>query len=87
MYHPKTNGPAKRINRALLAALRHSVAEHLRTWDEFSDALTYVYNTQPHSSTHFALFELVLTRSQPTLALETRLAIIRYHFPRQWYLK
>lgn len=86
-YHPKTNSQAEQFNRTLLAALRHYIADHPRTWDEFMDALMYAYNTKPHSSTGFALFELVVVRPPPTLSIKARRAIMRKRFPRDWCLQ
>ena len=69
-YHPQTNGQVERLNRTILASLRHYVAEHAKDWDLFSDALTYAYNTQAHESTSVAPFELVLSRPPAPLAFE-----------------
>ena len=40
-YHPQCNGQVERLNRTILAALRHYVADHPKNWDLFTDALTY----------------------------------------------
>jgi transposase InsO family protein len=60
-YHPQANGQVERFNSTLVQAMRHFIADHPRDWDLYSDAVTYAYNTQPHSSTHVAPFELVLS--------------------------
>ena len=39
-YHPQANGQVERYNRTNLAALRTYVADHLRDWDQYTDALT-----------------------------------------------
>ena len=69
-YHPQTNGQAERYNRTLLSALRKYVAEDLRDWDKFANAITYGYNTQVHRSTGVAPFDLVLSRPPTHLAVE-----------------
>ena len=69
-YHPQTNGQVERYNRTILAALRTYVADHPRDWDLYTDALTYAYNCQPHTSTSIAPFELVLSKPPEPLALK-----------------
>ena len=69
-YHPQTNGQVERYNRTILAALRTYVADHPRDWDLYTDALTYAYNCQPHTSTSVAPFELVLSKPPGPLALK-----------------
>lgn len=86
-YQPQTNGQPKSFNRTLLAALRHYVPHHPRTWDEFTDAVTCVNNIQPHSGTGFAPFALILALAPPTLSIEARPDIIRGRSSRQWYLQ
>ena len=69
-YRPQTNGQAERFNRTILSALRRYTSDHPRDWDMYTDALTYSYNTQVHSSTNHAPLELILSRPPPHLALE-----------------
>lgn len=69
-YHPQCNGQVERYNRTLLAALRHYISDHPKDWDLYTDTLCYAYNTQVHSTTKFAPFELVLSRRPPALPLE-----------------
>lgn len=59
-YHPQTNGQSKRFDQSLLSALHYRVAYHPCSRNEYTDALTYVYNTKPHSSTSYASLALVL---------------------------
>ena len=68
-YNPKCNGQVERFNRTILAALRHYLDDHPKDWDLFTDALTYAYNTQVHSSTNASPFELVLARKPRHLAM------------------
>jgi transposase InsO family protein len=68
-YHPQTNGQVERFNRTILAQLRAFVGEDQSTWDLFSPAVTYAYNTQVHSSTGFSPFDLVLSRPPPPSGL------------------
>ena len=70
-YHPQTNGQTERFNRTILSALRKFVGDHPTTWDQFTDALTFAYNRQAHSSTGFPPLDLVLSRSPTDLAVET----------------
>ena len=69
-YNPQTNGQVERFNRTMLAVLRHYVAEHPKDWYLFTDALTYAYNTQTHSTTKLSPFELVLSRPPRALSLQ-----------------
>lgn len=69
-YHPQTNGQVERHNRTILAALRKYVGDHPSDWDEYTDALTYGYNSHVHSSTGFTPFELVLSRTPAPLSVE-----------------
>lgn len=64
-YNLQTNGRAGRCNRTFHANLRRCVADHPRTWDGFTNARTYVYNTRPHSSIGLASFDFVLARVPP----------------------
>ena len=68
-FHPQTNGQVERFNRTILAALRKYVREERKTWDLFSHAVTYAYNTQTHASTGYPQFELVLSRAPTSLVI------------------
>jgi hypothetical protein len=61
-YHPQTNGKVERHNRNILSQLRKYIGGHQDDWDLFNGALTYAYNTQLHSSTGHAPFQLILSR-------------------------
>ena len=69
-YQPQCNGQVEHFNRTIINALRHYVADHPKEWDLFTDALTFAYNTQVHSTTGLSPFELVLSRRPPTLSLQ-----------------
>ena len=60
-YHPQCNGQVERYNSTLVQALRHYIADHPQDWDLYAETLTFAYNTQPHTSTGIAPFELVLS--------------------------
>ena len=68
----QTNGQAERYNRTLKSAIRSYLEDHPVDWDLCTLSLTYAYNGIPHSSTGLALFELVLSRPPPPLALQNK---------------
>lgn len=70
-YHPQINVPVKRFNCAFLASLRAYVADHPLTWELYTDALTYAFNTQVHRTTRLMPFELVCSRSPPPVAMQS----------------
>eukprot|EP00171_Calliarthron_tuberculosum_P003323 IDg3323t1 len=57
-------------NRTILSSLRRFIADHPKDWDFYTDALTYKYNTQAHSSTGYAPMELTISRLTPHIAIE-----------------
>ena len=70
-YHPRTTGQTERFNRTICSALRHYVNDNQqRDWDDYSDVLTFGYNTQVHRSTGLMPFELVLSRAPSPATLE-----------------
>lgn len=71
-YHPQANGQVERFNRTLLAALRHYVADHPRDWDMFTAAVMFAYNTQTHTTTKIAPFELVLSKPPMPISIQAR---------------
>ena len=54
----------------MLAALRTYAADHLRDWDQFTDAITITYNTQVNRLRNVAPFDLVQSWPQPILDLK-----------------
>lgn len=50
----------ERCNRIIVKQICHSVQDNMTMWDALLPILTYAYITQPHRSTGFALFEIVL---------------------------
>lgn len=60
--------------------------EHPRTWDLYTDTLTYVYNTQVHRVTGLSTFKLVLSRSPPPVAVEPQ-QTDKYPSPANHYLR
>ncbi len=43
--HPRTNGQNERLNRTILASLRHYVADHRKEWDLYAETVALAYNT------------------------------------------
>lgn len=67
---PQNNGQVELFNRKILAALRTCVEDHLSDWELYTDALTYAYNWQLHTSMCVAPFELVLFYPPVSLAVK-----------------
>ena len=86
-YHPQCNEQVERFNRTIINALRHYVADQPKDWDLFTDALTFAYNTQVHSSTGVSPFELVLSRRPPTLSLQAEPDIDAARTAREYHAK
>ena len=74
-YHPQCNEQVERFNRTISAAVRHYLADHPKDWDLFTDAFTYAYNSEVHRVTKVALFEPVIRRPPPPLAIQAQPAI------------
>lgn len=68
-YHPQCNGEVERFNRTIEAALRHYIAEHAGDRDLYTDTLCYAYKTKVHTATKITPFELLLSRSSPSLPI------------------
>lgn len=82
-YPPRMSSQVEQLSCSLLVPLCHYGSKHPRSWDEFTDAIKYTFDTQPHSCTSFVLFKLLLARPQPTMAVDACAAIMRMHYPRQ----
>lgn len=78
--HLQTNGQVERCNRTIFSALRYYVAECLRNWDLFGDALTFGYNAQTYPSARYARFELMLSRAPETVAMQRLWKVNGEHF-------
>jgi len=59
-YHPQTDGQTERVNRSLLAYLRHFVGETHADWDEHLANAESAYNNTSHDSTGMAPAYLML---------------------------
>lgn len=64
-------------NGTLLSALRAYSVEKPRTWDNFTDIITYAYNTEVQRGTGSPPFKPVLTRSPPPVALESQFLLYK----------
>lgn len=58
-YHPQTNGALERSHRGLAEYLRNFVQKDPLEWCQWVPYAMFVYNTTPHSTTHFTPHELV----------------------------
>lgn len=67
-HHQEFSGQAKRFDRI-------NVADQLPTWKKFADALTYEFNTKPHSGTELDPFGVLLAPSSPTVPVKAFVAI------------
>ena len=67
-FHPQSDGQAERVNRVLEDMLRNYVSPLQNDWDEYLDALEFVYNNSWHQSIHTSPFKLNFGRTVRTSA-------------------
>lgn len=72
---------------SFLASIPCFVADHLSTWNDFIDTLSYAHNTKPHIRITFSPFELVLSRPSITFTIKAHPAITRNIPSLQWYIQ
>lgn len=82
-YHPQINIQAKRVTIVILSVLGPYPADCQRTEDDYTDALSYAYDTQLPANPSFALFEILLVRPSTSLILKARLTAVRKLNPGQ----
>lgn len=58
-YHPQSNGQLERSHRGLAEYLRNFVQKDPLEWCQWIPYAMFVYNTTPHTTTHFTPHELV----------------------------
>jgi hypothetical protein len=68
-YHLHINDQVERFNRTIINSLRGYVERRQNDWDEYTSAITFGYNCRVHSSLNLAPFELILSRSPPTMSV------------------
>eukprot|EP00171_Calliarthron_tuberculosum_P009412 IDg9412t1 len=66
-YQPNANAQTERFNRTILASTRRYTADHPKDWDQYSEDLTYAYNTKSNTSTGHLPFKLAFSRMPPKL--------------------
>jgi transposase InsO family protein len=71
-HHPQCNGQVERFDSTILRKLAHYVSASQEDWDDHVRGIVYGYNCQPHASTGFSPFELVLSRPPTVPILEAR---------------
>lgn len=86
-YHPQCNRQVERFDPTILSALPAYTFEHPRTWDVYTDTLTYPYNTQVDRVTGLSPFELVLPGPPPPVAGEPQPTLDKYPSPADHYLR
>lgn len=69
-YHPRANCQAERFNHTIASELRSYVSDHPHYWCVYSDAVTFVYNSQVRAKTGLQTFDPVLFRPPPPLATD-----------------
>lgn len=52
------NVQVEKYNRIILSAMHRNVADHLKNWEMYRDALMYAYNCQLETTTSIETFEL-----------------------------
>ena len=68
-YPPRTNGQTERFNRTIVSSLGHYVNSDQNDWNDYVTLPTYSYDTQTHRNTDLSPFDLVLTRTTPSLTM------------------
>lgn len=61
-YHPQSNGQTERFNRTFAASMTSYVARQPNDWSDYTQAITFSYNTTEHSVTRVSPFEFVFGR-------------------------
>lgn len=59
--HIETNREAERLDKKVIARLKHYVPQQQRDWEIYVEPLTYVYDAQVHRTTSLPKFSLVLS--------------------------
>lgn len=58
-FHPQTDGQSKISNSIILDLLKRYVSDHKQKWEQYLLLVEYVYTNTIHTSTGWALFEIV----------------------------
>jgi hypothetical protein len=59
IYHPKTDGQTKRVNRVLEDMLRMHVMHQPKKWEEYLPLVEFSYNNGYHESLKMIPFEVL----------------------------
>lgn len=71
-HYLQTNRQVKIFNRTVVAPLQYYIAEHLNSYNQYEQLLTYAYNAQVYGSTRTRWFSLVFS-CQPSCATKANL--------------
>ena len=71
-YQPQTNGQVEWFHRTIISTIRTYAGDHPKSWDMYTDSITFAYKFQPQECTAIAPFDLVISRPLGPIALEAQ---------------